>query len=125
MSQSDLITVGLSETADDRLTELAEMGIFGEKIDAYRFAIALAISHGVIPLEIEKRRTLYNVGSLDPDQTLRRAVEAIMPDQLKTVSVYRLIERLAEWGVNELYAEAKSGGIDFERLLAGVEAKVD
>ena len=125
MSQSDLITVGLSETADDRLTELAEMGIFWEKIDAYRFAIALAISHGISRLEIEKRRTLYNVGSLDPDQNLRRAVEAIMPDQLKTVSVYRLIERLAEWGVNELYAEAKSGGIDFERLLAGVEAKVD
>lgn len=123
MTQPDLITVGLSEKADDKLTELAELGIFNEKIDAYRFAIALAIAQGVIPLELEKRKTLYNVGSLDPDKKLQRVVEALMPDQAESVSVYRLIERLAEWGVHELHAQAKDGGIDFDSLLAGIETQ--
>jgi hypothetical protein len=51
------------------------------------------------------------------------SVEALFPDQLETVSTYRLIERLAEWGVNELYAQAKTNGIDFPRLLGEIEAK--
>lgn len=56
-----------------------------------------------MPGELVKRVNLYNVGSLDPEQSLRRSVEALMPAALEDTTVYRLIERLADWGVTELY----------------------
>lgn len=117
MTSSDLINVGLSEAANGKLDELKELGYFAEKIDGYRFAVALAIAQGVIPGEINRRTTFLNVGSLDPDQVLRRAVEALMPSELEETTVYRLIERLADWGVCELYSQAMAGDIDFTKIL--------
>ena len=117
MSGTDLINVGLSEAANAKLDELRELGYFADKIDGYRFAVSLAIAQGVIPPEITRRTTFLNVGSLDPDQVLRKTVEALMAPQLEETTVYRLIERLADWGVNELYAMAKAGDIDFVALL--------
>lgn len=122
MSTPDLITVGLSEPANSKLDELKELGYFAEKIDGYRFAVSLAIAQGVIPPDISKRTTFVNVGSLDPDQMLRRTVEALMADQVEETTVYRLIERLADWGVCELHAQAKQGEIDFVALLSRPEA---
>jgi hypothetical protein len=117
MTSSDLINIGLSEAANDKLDELKERGYFAEKIDGYRFAVALAISQGANPGEISRRTTFLNVGSLDPDQVLRRSVEALRPLELGETTVYRLIERLADWGVCELYAQAKVGEIDFVKIL--------
>lgn len=114
---TELITVGLSEAASENLDRLKEMGVFAEKMDGYRFAVALALAQGVIPVEITKRTTFLNVGSLDPDQALRRAVEALMPDQLRDTTAYRLVERLADWGVNELYRQAQLGEIDFTTIF--------
>lgn len=125
MSMSDLINVGLSEAADDKLDELKELGIFADKIDGYRFGVSLAIAHGVVPSELVKRKNLFNVGSLDPDQALRKSVEALMPAALEETTVYRLIERLADWGVAELHAQAKAGDIDFLTLLDQAGSKVD
>lgn len=121
MSAADLITVGLSEAANEKLDELRELGIFAEKIDGYRFAISLAIAQGVIPDEISKRSTFLNVGSLDPDHIFRCTVEALMADQLLETTPYRMIERLAEWGVRELHAQAKAGEIDFAVLLEQIK----
>jgi len=117
MTTTDLINVGLSDQANDKLDYLREQGYFAEKIDGYRFAVSLAIAQGVIPPEITKRVTFLNVGSLDPDQTLRQAVEALMADDLRETTVYRLVERLADWGVNELYAQAQQGDIDFTAIF--------
>lgn len=125
MNTSDLINVGLSEAADDKLDELKEMGVFADKIDGYRFGVSLAVAQGVIPGELVKRKNLFNVGSLDPDQSLRKSVEALMPRALEDTTVYRLIERLADWGVTELYAQAKAGNIDFPALLEQAGAKAD
>ncbi len=125
MSGTDLINVGLSESANDKLDELKELGYFAEKIDGYRFAVSLAIAQGVLPPDIVKRTTFLNVGSLDPDQVLRRTVEALMADQLQDTTVYRLIERLADWGVTELHAQAKAGDIDFLALFDQASALVD
>ena len=123
MSGNDLINVGLSEAADDKLTELKELGIFADKIDGYRFGVSLAVAQGAIPGELVKRVNLFNIGSLDPDQTLRKAVEALMTGALEETTVYRLIERLADWGVSELHAQAKVGEIDFVQLLGEVGSK--
>ncbi|OHV86671.1 hypothetical protein [Mesorhizobium sp. ORS 3428] len=123
MSQQEIVNIGLSEAGNDKLDDLKENGIFAEKMDGYRFAVALALAQGAIAPEIGKRSTFLNVGSLDPDQTLRRAVETLMPEQLTETTPYRLIERLADWGVNDLHAQAKSGGIDFVRLFDQVAEK--
>jgi uncharacterized protein YfkK (UPF0435 family) len=123
MSTNDLINVGLSEASNDKLDELKEMGVFADKIDGYRFGVSLALAHGAVPGELVKRENLFNVGSLDPDQMLRQAVEALMPQQLEQTTVYRLIERLADWGVAELYAQAKAGEIDFPALLEEAASK--
>lgn len=122
MNTPDLINVGLSELGNDKLDELKELGVFADKLDGYRFAVALAIAQGAAPPEIPKRVTFLNVGSLDPDQALRRTVEALMPSALEQTTVYRLIERLADWGVSELHAQAKTGEVDFAELLRQVEA---
>jgi hypothetical protein len=117
MSAPDLINIGLSETGNDKLDRLKEMGYFAEKMDGYRFAVSLALAQGVIPPDITKRTTFLNVGSLDPDQTLRRAVEALLNDQMEGTTPYRLIERLADWGVTELYRQAEQGDINFVGIL--------
>ena len=79
----------------------------------------------VIPPDISKRTTFLNVGSLDPDQTLRRAVEALLNDQIEGTTPYRLVERLADWGVTELYRQAEQGDINFEEILDQLASKVD
>lgn len=122
MSTTEVVTVGLSETGNDKLDELKELGFFAEKLDGYRFAVALAVAHGVNPPELIKRSTFLNVGSLDPDQVLRRTIEALMSEEVKDTTVYRLIERLADWGVHELHTQAQSGEIDFAALLSQAEA---
>lgn len=124
MSQSELINIGLSEAAKDKLDWLQEQGYFAEKIDGYRFAIALTLSHGLIPSEISKRSTFLNVGSLDPDQAIKMAIEALCEEELQETTVYRLVERLADWGVNELYAQAQEGDINFVDILRELREKV-
>ena len=59
-------TIGLSESSHRKLQRLKEDGYFGEMLDAYRFAIALALSQDEIA-ERAKRKTIFNVGTLDPD----------------------------------------------------------
>jgi hypothetical protein len=124
MSGPDLINIGLSEAGNDKLDRLKEMGYFAEKMDGYRFAVSLALAQGVIPPDITKRTTFLNVGSLDPDQTLRRAVEALLNDQMEGTTAYRLVERLADWGVTELYRQAEHGDIDFVGILDQLASKV-
>lgn len=119
--QQEIVTIGLSEAGNQKLDELKEEKIFAEKMDGFRFAVALALAQGAIPSEISKRSPFVNIGSLDPDQTLRRAVETLIPDQLIDTTPYRLIERLAEWGVDELYAQHHNGGIDFAGILSEVQ----
>jgi hypothetical protein len=57
MTAPDLINVGLSDAANDKLDYLRELGYFAEKLDGYRFAVSLALAQGVIPLK-------YRSGSL-------------------------------------------------------------
>lgn len=121
MNDSDVTTVGLSEHADDLLDQLKEQEIFAEKLDGYRFAISFAAASGVVPPEIGKRKTLFNVGSLDPGQLIRSAVEALYEDHVDNASVYRVAERLADWGIRELYEQASEGQIDFAKILKNMD----
>jgi len=117
MSITEPTTIGLSEGAHEKLKWLQEEQHFRELLDGYRFAIGLALAQGVEPPEVQKRTTIFNVGTVDPDQSLKRSIEALMGERVRDTSIYKMAERLAEWGVNELASQAKAGRIDFARLL--------
>lgn len=124
MSVQEITTIGLSSSGNDKLDGLKESGVFAEKMDCFRFGVALALAHGAVPPELKDRSPFLNIGSFDPDQTLRRAVEMLMPAEVAKTTPYRLIERLGEWGINELDAQSKSGDIDFATLFEQVADKV-
>ncbi len=117
MSIAEPTTIGLSESAHEKLKRLQEEKHFRELLDGYRFAIGLALAQGVEPPEVQKRTTIFNVGTVDPDQSLKRSIEALMGDRVRDASIYKMAERLAEWGVNELASQAEAGSIDFAGLL--------
>lgn len=127
MSIAEPTTIGLSEGAHEKLKWLQEEQHFRELLDGYRFAIGLALAQGVEPPDVQKRTTIFNVGTVDPDQSLKRSIEALMGDRVRDTSIYKMAERLAEWGVNELASQAKAGSIDFAGLLdqAGEKAAAD
>ena len=117
MSSAEPTTNGLSESAHGKLKRLQEDGYFRELLDRYRFAIGLALAQRVEPPDVQKRTTIFNVGTVDPDQSLKRAIEALMGSHVRDASIYKMAERLAEWGVNELASQAEAGSIDFVGLL--------
>ncbi|WP_422369860.1 hypothetical protein [Hoeflea sp.] len=122
--QNEIVTIGLSEAGNKKLDEMKGENVFNEKMDGFRFAVALALAHGVTPPDIMKRSPFLNIGSLDPDQTLKHAVETLLPLELKGTTPYRLIERLAEWGVNELYNQHQEGGVNFTKIFEQIEEQV-
>ena len=117
MKTAEPTTIGLSQGAHNKLKWLQEEKYFHDLLDGYRFAISLALAQGIEPPEIRKRTTIFNVGTVDPDQSLKECIQVVMGDRTQGVPIYKIAERLAEWGVNELESQARSGGIDFVVLL--------
>lgn len=117
MSIPEPTTIGLSESTREKLRWLQEKEYFRDLLDGYRFAIGLALAQGVEPPDVQNRTTIFNIGTFDPDQSLKRSIEALMGDRVREIAVYKMAERLAEWGVNELASQAEAGGIDFVKLL--------
>jgi hypothetical protein len=114
-------TIGLSEHGHRLLRSLEEEKHFPRMLDAYRFAVALALAHGASSAVLEGRRTIFNVGTFDPDGTFYDVVAALRsPDESEPV--YQTVERLAEWGVNELVGLASGGDLRFGELLTEAEA---
>lgn len=118
MSSQEPTTIGLSESAHRKLKDLEENQHFHSLLDGYRFAVGLAVAQGVLPPEVSKRTTIFNVGTFDPDQAIKESISALMEEHLGDTPVYRYVERLAEWGVNELAAMVEeTGKIEFVDLL--------
>lgn len=117
MSIPEPTTIGLSESTREKLRWLQEKEYFRDLLDGYRFAIGLALAQGVEPPDVQNRTTIFNIGTFDPDQSLKRSIEALMGDRVREIAVYKMAERLAEWGVNELASQADAGSIDFVKLL--------
>jgi hypothetical protein len=120
-STSEPTQIGLSEKAHAKLRRLKDDNHFLEMVDAYRCAIALALAHGAIPGEIPlPRTTVFSVATVDPDRDLAAAIKAVMSSL--DIPVYRMAERLAEWGVEELARLSENGEIDFGSVLAEAES---
>lgn len=124
MTVNEPTMIGLSEATHVKLKRLKEEGHFREMMDAYRFAIGLALAQGMLePPDISSTTTVFSVATIDPDQTLRRGIEAIAGERLKGKSVYKLAERLADWGIQELSREAESGEIKVVALFDQLASK--
>ena len=122
MSVVEPTNIGLSERAHTKLKRLQEDGHFEQMVDAYRCAIALALAHGVVPSELPTPRTnIFGVATVDPDRELQTAISLLMVPI--DGPIYRWAERLAEWGIDELFRLAEGGEIDFSALLQEVQAK--
>lgn len=121
--RDDLNKFSLSEKTHAKLKRLQEEGHFFEMRDAYLCGIALALSRGVNPPEIgsPKSAGIYSISQIDPDQSIALAINLLM--DTVALPTYRWAERLAEWGIEELFLESETGQIDFSKLLAETKAK--
>ena len=111
MKVSEPTMIGVSEATHGKLKRLKEDGHFKEMADAYRFAIGLALAQGCSPPEISSQ-TVFSVATIDPDQSIRNAIQTILGDSATGVSIYKFAERLADWGIQELSLQAERGEID-------------
>jgi len=111
-------TVGLSHETKTKLDRLKSDGHFLEMMDAYKFAIGLALASSAIHPPLKNTTTFVNVGSLDSDRALYDIVKLLRDEADEPV--YKTAERLAEWGINELYAQTENGTIDFSAILLAV-----
>ncbi|MNT94836.1 hypothetical protein D3C72_2365990 [compost metagenome] len=76
----------------------------------------MALAHGVIPGEpVTPRTTIFSVATIDPDREIATAIQALM--DAEDQPIYKLAERLAEWGVVELSRRAEAGDIDVASLV--------
>ncbi len=114
--QLEPATVGLTVEAHEKLKYLKEVELFAEMVDAYRFAITFAISRRLPNTDLaSSRQTIFNTATLDPAGEIKFAIETLFPD--KKEPTYKIAERLAELGVNELERLAKAGHLTIESLL--------
>jgi len=121
MTVSEPTMIGVSEATHPKLQRLKDDGHFREMADAYRFAIGLALAQGIEPPEISSR-TVFSVATIDPDQSIKNAIQTIMGDQVEGVAIYKMAERLADWGLQELSREADQGEIDVVALFDQLRA---
>lgn len=115
MAGEEPVTIGLSNAAHGKLQRLKDDGHFDELMDGYRFAIGLALAHVADAPPLANRNTIFNVGSLDPDRSIYQVVAALRATQDEPV--YRTAERLAEWGIEEMYRQIETGSFSVVALL--------
>lgn len=107
--------IGLSDKAHVLLQQMKEDNFLAEMADGYRLGIGLALAQGIDPPDVLSRRTVFSVATIDPDQEIAAAIRALM--DLHGGSVYRMAERLADWGVIELAKRFDGGPLDIASLL--------
>lgn len=115
---------GLTAEAREQLEEITKRGGFNDMQDAYRLATAIALAEQLTPAAASASRTTYlNIGSLDPDGSLRNSVLAIRDDH--DDRPVALIERLAEAGIARLHTHMEDGKSLREMLALYVPPAAD
>ena len=115
MSVSEPTMIGLSDKAHALLSQMKEDNFLAEMADGYRLGIGLALAQGIEPEDVPQKRTVFSVATIDPDQEIAAAIRALI--DLKGTSVYRMAERLADWGVIELAKRFDGSPIDVGALV--------
>jgi len=106
--QADKGQIGLSEEVDLKIKEIIEEGRFDHEQDVYRLAIAIALAEDLEPApESRAYKTKFNVGSLDPEHSLRTATQYLRIDHGGRPQA--MMERLAEAGVEHIHSHLNAG----------------
>lgn len=122
-TKSEPTNIGLSEDAHVKLKRLQEDGHFAQMADAYRFAIALALNMGVTPPDLPgTRANIFGVATIDPEREIFTAIASLL--NTGDEPIYRLAERLADFGVQELFRRAESGKLDISTILLEADRRV-
>jgi hypothetical protein len=101
-------TISLTHKAKNMLSEFKEQGIFDEMLDGFKLAISYALLHGqAYTFTNESKETYVNAGT-DTNKEIYNIVKALRTDDSEPV--YKTAERLAEWGIRELYHIYKENG---------------
>lgn len=103
---NDKKTIGITKANASALAGLVSAGRFGSELDAAKFAMAHALKAGVQSGSTDGAETKWNVGSFDPDGSLRSLLEALRPDAAEP---YRLAEHLMNEGIKSLAAQIGAG----------------
>ena len=110
---TDKKTIGITKANAAALTGLVAAGRFGSELDAAKFAMAYAIKQGATSGNTDGAETKWNVGSVDPDGSMRSLLEALFPDATEP---YRLAEHLMNEGIKILARVLGANG-DFYEIL--------
>src|SRR6266550_4867742 len=111
---SDKKTIGITKANAAALAELVSAGSFGSELDAAKFAMAYAIKNGVHSGSTDGAETKWNVGSVDPDGSMRSLLEALYPEASEP---YRLLEHLMNEGIKALSPTAGIPGALYDSLF--------
>ena len=111
---TDKKTIGVTKTNAATLADLVATGHFGSELDAAKFAMAYAIKEGVAAGTADGAETKWNVGSVDPDGSMRSLLEAMYPNGTEP---YRLAEHLMNEGIKNLAETLGSGGDLYDTLF--------
>ncbi len=112
---SDKKTVGITKANAATLASLVTAGRFGSELDAAKFAMAYGIKSGVRGGSTDGAETKWNVGSVDPDGSLRSLLEALYPEAAEP---YRLLEHLMNEGIKSLAAIVEGSGDLYDVVFA-------
>jgi hypothetical protein len=119
---SDKTQVGLSLEGNDHVANLVDnYRWFKDGLDAYRVAVAVALSRNKTELDIPaitQKKTKYSVSSLDPDGRLRDLITTFRPEL--EMRPYSASEWLAEIGLF-IIREGLDSGLLLSDILLGVE----
>jgi len=95
----DKKTIGVTSENKAVLARMVEAGRFASELDAAKFAMAYAINQETPAGGTDGAPTKWNVGSVDPDGSLRSLIEALFPTASEP---YRLVEYLMNEGLRLL-----------------------
>lgn len=123
MSIAEPTTIGLSERAHALLTQMKEDGYFAEMADGYRIGIAIALSRGIRDHEVgTPRKTVFSTATIDPDQEIATTIRSLF--DVDGEAIYKVAERLADWGVLEIARQFEGGVVDIATLIHQARPKV-
>jgi hypothetical protein len=114
---SDKKTIGITKANSSLLANLVSGGRFGSELDAAKFAMAYAIKCEVSGGSTEGAETKWNVGSVDPDGSIRSLLEALYPNASEP---YRLLEHLINEGISILSSNVGGTPDLYDALFPGV-----
>jgi hypothetical protein len=110
----DKKTIGITKANSGTLGAIQVAGKFASELDAAKFSMAFAIKTGTAPGSADGAETKWNVGSVDPDGSLRSLLEGLFPS---CAEPYRFAEYLMNEGIRQLGVAINEGGDLYDMIF--------